>query len=451
MKIKENNKLYQALNLPILCNMNPRSVYNKVDEFHEFVNEEEIDLLFMSESWERDYLTLDEIIKLEDHVVVSNVSQRKGKGGRPAIIANKNKFDIQNVTNTLIQIPWGVEAVWCVLTPKNVQQNSKIQRIACCSLYSKPDSRKKSLLLDHLSDAFNILSKKYTKGLHFIIAGDTNDLNLNPILNLTPNFQQIVQDWTRLDPPALLDPIITTLHCYYQIPECLDPLDPDPDKTGKRSDHKIVVAKPINVINNRSGRLFKTVKVRPFPQSGVEKMRKWFIDQTWEEIYESESAHDKAQIFQNMLIEALDRIFPEKMRKISSDDQPWITHKLKVLDRKRKRIFHKERRSIKWREINKLFKSEVKLAKQKFFENTISDLKQKNPGQWYSSLKRITSNDQMNKQVNIDEISHLSDQQQAEIIADKFSAIPNSYQPLKNEDVQIPPFCEDDILLWCRT
>ena len=82
MKIKENNKLYQALNLPILCNMNPRSVYNKVDEFHEFVNEEEIDLLFMSESWERDYLTLDEIIKLDDHVVVSNVSQRKGKGGR---------------------------------------------------------------------------------------------------------------------------------------------------------------------------------------------------------------------------------------------------------------------------------------------------------------------------------------------------------------------------------
>ena len=161
-KMKSNDKLYQALNLPVLCNMNPRSVYNKVNEFHEFVNEEEIDLLFMSESWERDYLTLDEIIKLEDHVVVSNVSQRRGKGGRPAIIANQTKFDVQNVTNTLIQIPWGVEAVWCVLTPKNVQQNSKIQRIACCSLYSKPDSRKKSLLLDHISDAFNILSKKYT-------------------------------------------------------------------------------------------------------------------------------------------------------------------------------------------------------------------------------------------------------------------------------------------------
>ena len=66
-------------------------------------------------------------------------------------------------------------------------------------------SRKKILHLDHISDA---------RGLHFIIAGDSNDLNLDPILNLSQNFQQIVHDWTRLDPPALLDPIITTLHCY---------------------------------------------------------------------------------------------------------------------------------------------------------------------------------------------------------------------------------------------
>ena len=91
--------------------MNPRSIYNKVDEFHEFIKEESVDILFMSESWEREHLTLNEIINLEDHEIVSNVSQRSGVGGRPAIIANKVKFDVQNVTNKLIQIPWGVEAV----------------------------------------------------------------------------------------------------------------------------------------------------------------------------------------------------------------------------------------------------------------------------------------------------------------------------------------------------
>ena len=260
--------------------MNPRSVYNKVQEFHTFVEEEEVDLIFMSESWEREYLTLDQIIKLEDHVVISNVSQRSGKGGRPTIIANNKKFDVQNITNTLIQIPWGVEAVWCILTPKNVTQNSKIHKVVCCSLYSKPDSRKKSLLLDHISDAFNILNKKYGRGLYFVIAGDSNDLRLETILSLSPNFRQIVKDWTRLDPPALLDPILTILHSCYQVPECLDPLDPDPDKNGKKSDHRIVVSRPINVINNRSGREVRKVKFRPFPQSGMIKMKEWFIDQS---------------------------------------------------------------------------------------------------------------------------------------------------------------------------
>ena len=188
------------MNLPTLCNINPRSIYNKQDEFHTLVEEEDLDLIFISESWEREYLPLDQIIKLEDHTVISNVSQRVGVGGRPAIIANKKKFNVQNITNTLVQIPWGVEAVWCILTPKNVKNDSKIQKIACCSIYSKPASNKKTLLLDHISDAYNVLCTKYGRGLHFVLAGDTNDLKLDSILSLSPSLSQIVKEWTRLDP-----------------------------------------------------------------------------------------------------------------------------------------------------------------------------------------------------------------------------------------------------------
>ena len=289
------------------------------------------------------------------------------------------------------------------------------------------------------------MSTKYGRGLHFVIAGDTNDLKLDNILNLSPNFRQIVKDWTRLDPPAILDPIITTLHSYYQVPLCLPPLDSDPDKNGTESDHRIVLTRPINVINNRSGRDFKKIKVRPLPLSGINKMKEWFIDQTWNEVFKEESAHKKADLFQNMLIKALDEIFPEKMRKISNDDQPWITHRLKVLDRRRKRIYRKERRSEKWTKLNKLFQKEMKSEKSNFYKNTVADLKKKSPGQWYSTLKRITSNDQTNQQVNIDEISHLSDQAQADIIAEKFSSIQNEYKPLQTEDISIPNFSENEI------
>ena len=47
--VKRSNKFEQALNLPTLCNINPRSIYNKINEFHEFVKEEEVDVIFISE------------------------------------------------------------------------------------------------------------------------------------------------------------------------------------------------------------------------------------------------------------------------------------------------------------------------------------------------------------------------------------------------------------------
>ena len=81
----------QALNLPTVMNVNPRSIYNKVQEFHKFVEEEDIDCVFMSESWERPEQPLDIIINLPDHTVISNPHQRKGVGGRPALIINQQK------------------------------------------------------------------------------------------------------------------------------------------------------------------------------------------------------------------------------------------------------------------------------------------------------------------------------------------------------------------------
>ena len=269
--VKRSNKPLQALYLPVIANINPRSVDNKVKEFHAFAMEEEIDVVFMSESWEREDKQLNVIIELQDHEIISNVYQRKGQGGRPALIVNRKKFDILNLTNTTINIKWGVEVVWCLLTPKKVTPSSRIQRIACANVYCKPGSKHKSDLHDHIAEVYNILSTKYQRGLHFIIAGDTNELDLGPILSLSPNLTQIVRNPTRLDPVTgvekMLDPVIMTLTTYYQTPQCLAPLDPDPDSNGKPSDHRIVVVQPISAINNQCTRSTRSIKTRPITQS----------------------------------------------------------------------------------------------------------------------------------------------------------------------------------------
>ena len=179
-----------------MLNVNPRSIYNKKSEFHTLVNEHIIDHITIYESWEHENLSLDQFIQLEDHTVISNVHQRRGTGGRPAIIVNHKKYNIQDLTQSLISIPWGVEAVWCLVSPKEVANDSLVKRIAVASIYSKPDSRKKTLLLDHISESYSLLCSKYTEGLYFIIAGDTNYLKLDSILNLSPNMKQVVSDFT---------------------------------------------------------------------------------------------------------------------------------------------------------------------------------------------------------------------------------------------------------------
>ena len=73
-------------------------------------------------------------------------------------------------------------------------------------------------------------------------------------------------------------------------------------------------------------------------------------------------------------------------------------------------------------------------------------LKFKNPGQWYSCLKNITSFDQQkNEQSNVEEIRHLSDQEQADIIAQQFARIQNEYEPLKSEDISVPYCAKSEI------
>ena len=186
-------------------------------------------------------------------------------------------------------------------------------------------------------------------------------------------------------------------------------MDADPDKNGQKSDHRIVIVRPIFVINYKCSRVTRTVKVRPFPQSGISKLREWFIEQTWKKVFEAETAHEKADIFQKMLLEKMNEIFPEKTRKLQSDDQPWISYKLKKMDRKHKTIYSKERRSEKWHTLDKLFKKEVKSAKASFYKQAVADLKVKKPGQWYSALKKISSFDQLKaEQLIVSDISHRS-------------------------------------------
>ena len=100
---------------------------------------------------------------------------------------------------------------------------------------------------------------------------------------------QIVTKPTRIDPKtgleAMLHPIIMTMSHYYQEPLCLDPLDCDSDKIGK----KIRPQNTHSKTNNKSARKTRTIKNRPITPFGIKKMQSWLMEETWENVFKQKT------------------------------------------------------------------------------------------------------------------------------------------------------------------
>ena len=67
------------------------------------------------------------------------------------------------------------------------------------SVYVKPSNRKKPATIILISEVYNTLNTKYGRGTFWILAGDTNNLKLGPILSLNKNLKSVVKTPTRLN------------------------------------------------------------------------------------------------------------------------------------------------------------------------------------------------------------------------------------------------------------
>ena len=434
--VKRSNRILEATNLPLFLLLNPRSIYNKKNEFWTMMEQMEVDICAISESWNRDTLPLEDFLKKDGYRIIKNVLQRSGKGGKPALVIKEEKFYVKQLCPDIITVPVGIEAVWALITPKNVNPGSKVRNIAVASMYYTK-ATKRATFIDHICETFNILSAKYGPNLHFAVCGDMNRLNINPILSLSPALKQLITVPTRKNPDATLENIISTLEYFYISPYTITPLENDEDKSGKPSDHLPVVFKPMSC--NETRRLkYRTVKYRPVTESGLKHFGDWLETQTWSEILESETAHVKAERFQSMLIAQLDISLPEKVIKINENDKPWVNQKIKKLDRKCKREYSKHKKSKKWKFLKEILEEEIIQAKENYYENIVEDLKVSDVGKWYSKLKRMSC-DEKNRadDVYVESIASFPMKAQAEMIADRFAEVSNEYESLKYEDIDI--------------
>ena len=114
--------------------------------------------------------------------------------------------------------------------------------------------------------------------------------------------------------------------------------------------------------------------------------------------------------------------FPSKSRVITTENKPFFTDFLCRLKRKKSREFSKNRMSNKYLKLQKKYNVELKKAKHSFYAKKVKLLKSSNSRQWWTQIKKLVKLDNKDEKVEVDEIKHLPDEDQVNIIAQHFAA-----------------------------
>ena len=377
---------------------------------------------------------IEKLLHMEGLKYISTTRPSSKRGGGAAIVADMKKFSLEKLE---ILIPYNLEIVWGLLRPKSDTLSSGVKELIVVSFYCPPRSPKKSKLLDHILTTVHMLLSKY-QNAGLIIGGDKNDLNIGSLISGIPKVRQIVTKNTHKN--KILDIIITNLHQFYQVPVIVPPVQPDDPARGVPSDHSVPLAVPLSAAHHVT-REYKTVTVRPLPESGIEEFNQWMTTFDWEPILTLSdtgvelSPTQQVDNLQTTLEKKLDEIFPKKTIKTSSSDKPFITAELKKLDRKKKKEYRKWGRSDKYLKLQAEFQIKFKKAAKKYIEKNSTALKQENPGKAFATLRKMGAQpgdcgDEGSFSLQNHMEANMSIEDCTESIANHFSAISQEYPPL---------------------
>ena len=444
--IRRDSKLLEALNLPTLTVYNMRSLWSKINNLAEDIIERSVDISFLSEVWEKKenlshQASIEEMLELKGISYISTPRPGLRRGGGTAIAACPGTFSLVKLH---IEIPNSLEVVWGLLRPRKVI--GKITKIILCSFYCPPRSKKKSILIDHISTVLNILKTEHPNAAT-IIAGDKNDLDETGILAIDPALVQIVRKPTRKD--KVLSIVITDLQRFYIEPKIVDPIPVDNPQIGAPSDHNGVLVAPLNN-NFRTKGTTKEIKfVRPMPQSSILDYRQSIGNIDWSLMTDGLSSSNMVDIFQRMTSDLVDIHFPLKRISISPYDKPWITEELKMIRRRRQRVYRKEGRSLKYLKLREEFDDKLKAEAAKYIDKIKEEVSAGKRGSSYSAIRKLGNKDyEASKGMETFDIpefieNNFNDKQSADALADYFSSISQEFKPISIDE--FPPNIKDEL------
>ena len=431
--IRRDNRGELGLFLPNIAVYNHRSIWKKVKNFCLEFKELSMGIAFHSEIWEKreskkHKFKIDEMLELEGINYISTARPDR-RGGGCAITCDVSKFHLKEIN---LSNPDNLEVTFATLRPKS--ERSPQFLIILCAVYSPPNSRKKTKLVDFISESYNFLKSTKYPSAYFALGGDINDLKVDLLLDISPRFSQIVSRPTRGQ--KTLSVIVTDLAEFYQTPIILPPIQPDVLGVGKPSDHSVPFATTYLDRAKPREKNYKLKMVRPFPQSGIFEFGRWVQSENFSCLDASVTPTDMVDTLETMVATKVEQIFPYKEIKIYQGDKEFMTPCLRKLRRQKSREYMKNKKSEKFIELHKKFR-QVREENSKEYVKKIEELKECNLGQFFKKIKEVGARQGEYSETSFSLSSHLElnldPKSAAEKIAEHFSSISKEYPPIDEQ------------------
>ena len=285
---------------------NAQSLGNKFEDIEVVFGQNSVDVGVVTESWFSKNMPENQL-DINNYNLFSKHREEKGGGG----VAIYVKEDIPASHIDSIIVPSELECLWVKIRPKKLPRS--ISAIAVCAVYITTNSPLQPLLMEHLLSSVDHLRSRHPD-IGILITGDFNRMNMFQLINGN-DLSQIVDFPTR--GKATLDLMLTSgnLRECYEKPYLLSPLG--------LSDHSCVIWKPKH---HRVAKCEHKAQItRPLLESGMRKFGSWIQSLDWHQVLEATSTQKKADAFYEILDLGMNTCFPEKKKRVHSNDKSWIT------------------------------------------------------------------------------------------------------------------------------
>ena len=269
--------------------------------------------------------------------------------------------------------------MWATLTPKSKEIDS-IKKILVGGIYIAPRSKFKQESIDHIIETMFYVQSQYGFQVRFLISGDFNKVSIQDIFKANGSLQQICKVNTRNR--TTLEFIITDMATLFHPPTILDPLKQDENKTGKPSDHNVVIAAPRTDINFKIERQKVKISVRPKPHSNISAFMLDIGTHEWPEIKSNSDADLKTEAFHDSIISRYNTYFPEKIVTMTSLDKPWFSPALKLKYCEMQNEYFKNGKTDKFNQLRKTYRTAKKNAFKSHYLNFANNLRNSDPGEY---------------------------------------------------------------------